>query len=102
MGDIHEAARAPKPRGEDARRVKRPWIPPFFIFPSGSLDAVLQKVLDELLRVFTQAERGFILFRDELTDTLGLKASSFRRAELRHRTERPAGTGSGCDVPDPS
>ena len=49
------------------------------------LDAVLQKVLDELLRVFTQAERGFILLRDELTDTLGLKASSFRRAELRHR-----------------
>jgi hypothetical protein len=43
MGDIHEAARAPKPRGEDSRPAKRPWIPPFFIFPTGSLDAVLQK-----------------------------------------------------------
>jgi phosphoserine phosphatase RsbU/P len=50
------------------------------------LDAVLHKVLDELLRVFPHAERGFVLVRDEVTDTLRLKASRFRRASLQHRS----------------
>ncbi len=43
------------------------------------LDAVLHKVLNELLRVFPQAERGFILFREDETNSLSLKASCFRR-----------------------
>ncbi len=49
----------------------------------GVFDAavVMEKVLDALFRIFPQAERGFIVCRDEPTDRLEIRASKFRRPE---------------------
>ena len=45
------------------------------------LTVVMEKVLDALFRIFPQAERGFILFLDERTDSLEVRASKFRHPE---------------------
>ncbi len=52
----------------------------------GVLDhsVVLQKALDALLRTFPQAERGFILSRDNVSDNLTTRASKLRNADADH------------------
>jgi serine phosphatase RsbU (regulator of sigma subunit) len=42
------------------------------------LDSVLEKVLEALFRVFPQTERGFIVFGDEESGELNIRASKFR------------------------
>jgi adenylate cyclase len=45
----------------------------------GSVDAMLEKVLDELLRIVPAAQRGAVLVLDRATDELMLKAQSPRQ-----------------------
>ncbi len=45
------------------------------------LAAVMEKVLEALFRIFPQAERAFIVFRDDRTDRLEIRASKFRHPE---------------------
>jgi phosphoserine phosphatase RsbU/P len=49
----------------------------------GILDVagVMEKVLDALFRIFPQAYRGFIVFRDERTDQLAVRARKLRHPE---------------------
>ena len=48
------------------------------------LAAVLEKVLNALFRIFPQAERGFVLSRDDVNDALTTKASKLRDADANH------------------
>ena len=45
------------------------------------LTVVLEKVLDALFRIFPQAERSFILSRDDVNDPLTTRASKLRNAD---------------------
>jgi serine phosphatase RsbU (regulator of sigma subunit) len=46
------------------------------------LTAVLEKILNALLRIFPQAERGFVLSRDDVSGALTVKACKLRNADV--------------------
>jgi serine phosphatase RsbU (regulator of sigma subunit) len=63
------------------------------------LTAVLEKILNALFRIFPQAERGFVLYRDDVNDALIIKARKLRNSDsdeaMPSRTVYDVITGQG-------